>query len=66
MSTTTADQVRKERKSTDWGKLALGVLMMIPFAFGYAVRMLCRALWWGFATLWAAAVVGWIAAGGKR
>ncbi len=53
------------RKAFEPGKFVLGLLMMIPYGFGYALRKTCRGLWWGFSTLRAAAVVGWIA-GGKR
>jgi len=68
----TVDRIQARTGSVDWRRVALVVLMALPFAVGYSlrwtVRALARSVWavgwvlgWAFYT----AAEGWSAAGGR-
>lgn len=53
-----ADQVREESKTLDPAKVALTLLMVVPFVLGWLVGLVFRAAWSVLAWVWTAAVVG--------
>lgn len=63
--TATVDRINARAATVDWRKVALVVLMVLPFALFYAARLVVRAGGWAAAWLWAAGMEGWAAAGPK-
>jgi hypothetical protein len=59
-----ADQVNAESKSLDPAKVALTLLMVVPFVLGWLVGLAFRAAWSVLAWVWTAAVVGFRTARG--
>lgn len=57
------DRVNARAAAVDWRRLALVLLMVIPFAVFYGARMVVRSVGWVVAWLWAAGMEGWAAAG---
>lgn len=53
-----ADQVSAESKTLDPAKVALTLLMVVPFVLGWTVGQVFRAVWAVLAWVWTAAVVG--------
>lgn len=53
-----ADQVREESRHLDPVKVALTLLMVVPFVLGWTVGQISRGVWTVFAWLWTAGVVG--------
>lgn len=54
-----ADEVRAEAAKIDPVKVAVTLLMVVPFVLGWLAAKTVRAVWAAVSWLWAAAVVGW-------
>lgn len=57
--TGTVTRVSDRAGGVDWRNVLLIVLMALPFAIAYAIRLTLRAFGWVLAWLWAACVEGW-------
>lgn len=53
-----ADQVNAESKTLDPAKVALTLLMVVPFVLGWLAGLVFRSVWTVLAWVWTAAVVG--------
>lgn len=61
--TTYVDRVTARAEQVDTRRLLLVALMVLPFALGWTARTVVRVLGAAVSWLWAAALVGWDAAG---
>jgi hypothetical protein len=60
-----ADQVREESRRLDPVKVALTLVMVVPFVLGWTAAKVVQLAWKVLAVLWTAAVVGWRTARGE-
>lgn len=59
----TVEAVRAEAKQLDPAKVALTLLMVLPFVIGFVAKKTVGVVWLVVSWLWTAALVGWRAAG---
>jgi hypothetical protein len=64
--TLAVDRINARAATVDWRRVALVLLMVLPFVLFYAARLVVRSVGWALAWLWAAGMEGWTAAGPKR
>lgn len=63
--TLAVDRINARAATVDWRRVALVLLMVLPFVLFYAARLVVRSVGWTLAWLWAAGMEGWSAAGPK-
>jgi hypothetical protein len=61
-----AEKVREESRRLDPAKVALTLLMVLPYVLGWTARKICKLVWLVVSVLWTAMVVGWRDAGGEH
>jgi hypothetical protein len=63
--TIAVDRVNARAAAVDWRRVALVLLMVLPFVLFYVARLAVRTVGWVLAWLYAAGMEGWAAAGPK-
>lgn len=63
--TLAVDRINARAAGVDWRRVLLTLLMVLPFAVFFGVRLVVRAVGWLAAWMWAAGLEGWAAAGPK-
>ncbi|NMO52016.1 hypothetical protein HH310_12515 [Actinoplanes sp. TBRC 11911] len=60
--TATVDRINARAATVDWRRVLLVLLMALPFAVGFAARLVVVAVGWLLAWVWAAVMEGFSAA----